>query len=510
MQINFKALTLQEFKSHQDLRVSFGEVTKITGDNGKGKSTIPQAISWLLYGTDALGSKLDPAPITYEGEETKVTLLISVDEIDVLLGRGLKKGKVQYYINDVPKKAGEFNDVIDNLFDKDLFLSLYNPNYFPSMHWEKQRELLLRYVTPSPNKEILKHLPEEQGKHLGALLKKHNLSDIERIHRENKTKQDKKHIAAKSKTKTLKDQLDQLPEVNAPLDSLKVELSQIDKQVRELETQYDKAADANREYTKVQSQIHALQDQIDMSKERWPSLKNEVIEDTCRTCKRPLDEESVEAVVADKENRIVEYKGNHTELIKKRDELKAKLDEMEYIDASEKMEQIRTLDSSGQPLREAIQAYSQLERLQVQVNEAEIDEKSILDSLNESIFTLDCIKAFKAKEAELQAEKVQALFTTLSVRLFKQNKGDGEYKPDFEIEMDGKPYSKLSLSEGIRAGLELRDVLCNQSEIVTPVFVDNAESITSFKEPVGQLIMCRVVAGQDLLIEVEETQNGKQ
>jgi len=101
----------------------------------------------------------------------------------------------------------------------------------------------------------------------------------------------------------------------------------------------------------------------------------------------------------------------------------------------------------------------------------------------------------------LQGEKVQALFNTLSVRLFKQNKGDGEIKPDFEIEMDGKPYSKLSLSETIRAGLELRDVLSEQSELITPVFIDNAESITRFKEPIGQLITCRVVAGQELNVK---------
>jgi len=504
MKITFKTLNLQEFKNHQDLEVKFGDLTKITGDNGKGKSTITESISWLLYGTDALGSKLDPTPITYEGEETKVSLLLSVDEKDLLLSRGLKKGKAQYYINEVPSKASEFNEVVDQLFDKDLFLSLFNPNYFPSMHWEKQREMLLRYVTAPPNKEILKHLPEAQGKHLGTLLKKHSLTDLEKIHKENKSKQDKKYIAAQSKTKTLKEQLDHIPKETAPLDSLKSELSHIDKQVRELEAQYDKAFDSNREFTKVQSQIHAIQDQIDMSKERWPSLKNEVIEDTCRTCKRPLDEESVEAVKTDKESRITDYKANHTELIKKRDALKEKLAEIEYIDASETLEKIRSIDSKGTPLREAIQSYSQFERLKEQVNEAEIDETSILDSLNDSIFVLDSIKEYKAKEAELQAEKVQALFTTLSVRLFKQNKGDGEYKPDFEIEMDGKPYSKLSLSEGIRAGLELRDVLCSQSEVVTPVFVDNAESITSFKEPVGQLIICRVVAGEKLTIETEE------
>lgn len=504
MKTNFKELKLQEFKSHQNLTVNFGEVTEITGDNALGKSTIPESISWLLYGIDATGSKLDPTPITYEAEETKVSLLLNVDGKDVLLGRGLKKGKAQYYVNEVPSKAKEFNEIVEQLFDKDLFLSLFNPHYFFTLHWEKQRALVMQYVMTPPNKEVLKHMHEEQRKCLENLFKKHSLSDIEKIHKENKTKQDKKYIAAQSRTKTLKEQLEQLPQVSVPIESLKAELSQIDKKVRELEEQYDKAADANRAYTKVQAQISSLQDQIEVSKERWPSLKNEVIEDTCRTCKRPLDDESVEAVKADKESRIADYKAKHNKLIQERNELKAKLADMEYIDASETLEQIRSIDAEGVPLRDAIRAYSQIERLQEQVNEAEKDEKETLESLNDSIFILDSIKAFKSKEAELQAEKVQALFTTLSVRLFKQNKGDGEYKPDFEIEMDGKPYRSLSLSESIRAGLELRDVLSNQSEIITPVFVDNAESITSFKEPVGQLIICRVVAGQDLKIEVRE------
>jgi hypothetical protein len=91
----------------------------------------------------------------------------------------------------------------------------------------------------------------------------------------------------------------------------------------------------------------------------------------------------------------------------------------------------------------------------------------------------------------------------LSIRLFKQNKGDGEFKPDFEVQMDGKDYSKLSLSEGIRAGLELREVLSQQSGVIVPCFIDNAESITSFKKPTGQLITSRVVAGKELTIEVK-------
>ncbi len=500
MEIKFISLKLQGYKSHENLEVKFGDLTQISGENAKGKSSILESVSWLLYGTDALGSKCDPIPITYAADETLVQLLFSVDEKQLLLGRGLKKGKAQYYINEVPSKATEFSEIVEQLFEKDLFLSLFNPSYFFTLKWERQRSMLLQYVSSPANKEVFKHLPDLQAKQLESLLKKHSLTDIEKIHRDNKNKKDKEYIAAQSRTKTFQGQIDELS-IGVPVDSLKAELAQIDKQVKELENHLDSSSEKNSAYNKVQAQLRSVQDQIEMSKERWPYLKNEVIDDTCKTCKQPLKDESIKAVQTDKESRIAQYKANHNGLIKQRDDLKTQLAEKEYIDVTEQMEKIREIDGSGQPLRSAIQAYSQFARLQEQVQAAKVSENETLQSLNDSIFVLDSIKAFNAKSAELQGEKVQALFEKLSIRLFKENKGDGEIKPDFEIEMDGKGYRKLSLSEGIRAGLELRDVLSQQSEIVTPCFVDNAESITSFKQPNGQLIISRVVAGQELKIE---------
>ena len=183
--------------------------------------------------------------------------------------------------------------------------------------------------------------------------------------------------------------------------------------------------------------------------------------------------------------------------------MEAELSSLEYIDVSEQLENIRELERQRDALENAIYHQKNLQRLKDEIEKARANEADTLASRNESVFILDAIKAFQAKEAELQATKVQDLFTTLSIRLFKQNKTDDELKPDFEIEMDGKPYRKLSLSESIRAGLELRDVLSQQSEIVAPCFVDNAESITRFTQPNGQLIICRVVPDQELKIETE-------
>jgi DNA repair exonuclease SbcCD ATPase subunit len=498
--VKFVTLNLQNFKSHRDLSVNFGERTEITGDNAKGKSSIPEAISWLLYGTTVFNSKLDPTPITYEAEETLVSLLLQVDEKQVLLGRGLKKGKTQYYINEAPKKAGDFNEILEQLFDKELFFSLFNPQYFFTLHWEKQRAMVLQYVTAPANKEVLKTMLDEQKKCLEPLLKKHSLEDLEGIHKETKKRMDKTYIAAQSRTKTLKEQLEQFADQSAPLDSLKAELSRIDKEVRQKEAELDSAFEKNRDFDKVQARINLLQDQINMSKEYWPTIKNEVIEDTCDTCKRPFDDEARKAAEEDHERRKKEYMEKHERLRDERKALQQQQSSMDCIDTTELKAEIRRLDETGHPLRVAIQNYSQFNILQDQVSQAQSDEKETLESLNDSIFVLDTIKSFKAKEAELQAEKVQALFETLSIRLFDTQK-NGEVKNTFIIEMDGKPHNMLSLSEGIRAGLELREVLSKQSEVIAPVFVDNAESITKFTQTSGQLIMSRVVAGEDLTIE---------
>ncbi|WP_312118323.1 AAA family ATPase [Brevibacillus reuszeri] len=511
MVIQFQKLILKNFKSHRDLEVSFGDVTKISGENAKGKSSIPEALCWVLYGTDALGSKLqketEPTPVNYDFDELKVELLFSSDDNQYLLGRSIVKGKTIYRRNEVSIKATEFDEIVRTLIgEKDLFLSLFNPSYFPSLHWETQRKLILQYVTAPANKEVFAQLPATQADKLAELVKKHSLDDLYEIHRENKPMQDKAYIAAQSRTKTLLEQLNRLPELNVDVEEAGAKITELEKQIEEIEKVTDSAGESNREHNEVTTKIKSLQERISESAKKWPNLRDEEIEDACRTCKRPLDDEAVEAVKADKEQRKEQYQTNHKALVEQRKALEVELKKLEYIDVSEQLEKIRMLGMEIQPLNESVNLHSQREQLEQQIEQARTAESATLASRNESTFILDAIKAFQTKEAELQATKVQDLFTTLSIRLFKQNKGDGELKADFEIEMDGKAYRKLSLSESIRAGLELRDVLSQQSGIVAPCFVDNTESITKFTQPNGQLIMCRVVAGQELKIETGEAE----
>ncbi len=502
VEIKFNQLNLQNFKSHKDLVVKFGDMTKILADNAKGKSSIGEAITFLLYGTDLVGGKLDPTPITYQADNTLVTLHLSVEDGELLLGREIVKGRNKFYVNEVPSKATEFNEVVEQLFDKDLFLSLFNPSYFFTLHWEKQRQMILKYTTAPANKEVLKELPKPQSDKLATLVKKHSLEDLDKIHRSNKTKLEKQYIAAQSRTKTLKEQLEQqAPTV--PLDSLNVELNQLVKERNAIEAVTDKAQDTNGRINRLHTEIQLLTTERDRIKETFNQLKSEQIQDTCRVCHQPLQDEAINAVEKEKEQRIQQVKSKFQKVVDERKALEEELKTLEYVDVSEQMEKARLLQEKINPIEYEISKHREYKFLEEQVTAAEDKEKETIESLNESIFILDAIKDFKAKEAELQVKKVQDLFENLSIKLFEEVKTTGEDKPTFIVQMDGKDYMKLSFSEQTRAGLEIRDVLSEQSDLIVPCFVDNAETITKFKEPNGQLIISQVVAGKELEVMSE-------
>jgi len=505
--IRFIELELENFTSHRSRTIRFGSLTSLSGRNGQGKTSIGTAPVWVLWGTDLFGRKWSPRPVNYDADVTRAALLLEVDGKPIKFERGIDGGDNVFLLNDVPTKAKEYEAAVASLFDRDEFLSLYNPQYFFGLHWTKQREMILRYTTPPAKQEVLKHLPEPQAAKLDELLKKHSLDDLAKIHGGTggqKSKLEKAHIAAQSRTRTLQEQLtliDSAPAVD--IAAAQADIAKIDAAIAEIEQSMAGADENNRKIVALQSKIKTLFEQRDRMKQQFATLQAEPIADTCRVCQQPLKGDAVEAARADKERRIADFKREYDAIVAQRKELEAELATLEYIDVSEKLEEIRRWQEAKQALVDAIRAKEQRQQLEQQVEQARADEAATLAALKESIFILDAIKAYRAKEAELQAEKVQSLFTTLSIRLFKYVKTTGEWEPDFSIQMDGKDYAVLSAGEKIAAGLELAEVLFKQSELITPVFIDGIESYTGKVAVYDQLITGRAVPDQELKIETE-------
>ncbi|GIO57959.1 ATPase [Paenibacillus cineris] len=503
--------------------VEYGDITKLSGKNGEGKTSIGTGPVWTFYGTDINGSKYNPSPTTYEFDRVYAALSLEVDGEQVEFAREIdQKGKNAFFINSVPAKAKEYEEAVAALFDKEDFLAMYNPVFFFTQHWTKQREQILKYSVPPAKNEVLKEMsrtsPDEKAKDiklnpaaskLDELMKKHSLDDLQKIHGGTggqKSKLEKQYIAAQSRTKTLQEQLQQTsPKGGASIDlvAAQTDIAKLDAHIAEIKESMSGADENNRKINALDARIKYCMAQRELKKAQFPTLQNEPIADTCRVCKQPLQGDAVEAAKADKTRRITEFKDEFDAIVSERKELEVERASLEYIDVSEKLDEVRRLQEARQSLVDSIREAERRQLLAEQIEQARADEAATLTSLKESIFILDSIKAYRAKEAELQAAKVQSLFTRLQIRLFKFVKSSGEYEPDFSIQMDGKDYVSLSVGEKITAGLELIEVLHKQSGLIVPTFIDGIGEYTGDIVVYDQVITARAVKGQELKIESE-------
>lgn len=179
-QVKLKSLSLTHFKGHKAISIAFGDSTTISGDNRMGKSSIFDAFTWLLFGKDQFDRKdYEIFPIVdskrLDRVDAEVVGTLSVDGTIITLKRVFRQQWVRprgaseevykgnetlFFVNDVPKKAGEYKAVIDGIIDEGLFKLITNPSAFLEMHWTKQREILFQIAGTVSDAEIAASNPK--------------------------------------------------------------------------------------------------------------------------------------------------------------------------------------------------------------------------------------------------------------------------------------------------------------------------------------------------------------
>lgn len=173
---------IQNFKGCKDRTIEFGEKTRISGANATGKTTIFDAFTWLLFGKDSLGSTdFDIRPLDADGNminniEISVEAKISVDGDEYDLKKVQKQNWVkkrgtdtrelqgnvnEFDINGYPKSQKEFKEFISGIVKEYVFNLITNPSAFNALHWEEQREILMKIVGCPSNVEIAKTFGEK-------------------------------------------------------------------------------------------------------------------------------------------------------------------------------------------------------------------------------------------------------------------------------------------------------------------------------------------------------------
>lgn len=174
-------LTLENFKCHRLLNLQFdGLNAGIYGDNAAGKTSVYDALTWLLFGKDSAGNgekNIEIKPLDSLGNVadhsavTAVEAELSVDGETVILRRTYKEvwstkrgssvetftgNTSEYYIDGVPYKKNAFDDKVHEIVSEDVFRLLTSVSYFAAgLPWQQRRAVLFDMAGTLTDREIM-------------------------------------------------------------------------------------------------------------------------------------------------------------------------------------------------------------------------------------------------------------------------------------------------------------------------------------------------------------------
>ena len=168
MKNNYTYLKIENFRGISELEINFKDgLNQIYGDNGVGKSTILDSITWVLFGKNLSDKKsgFTISPII-DGVErndlnTKVKLIINNNFIVEREWKD-KKTKLQCGFiengeeNLVSMTQTEYKKILSEKFiDEEEFKALSNINYIPSLKWQELKEFIFSLIGEIKDEEVL-------------------------------------------------------------------------------------------------------------------------------------------------------------------------------------------------------------------------------------------------------------------------------------------------------------------------------------------------------------------
>lgn len=179
--IKIKRLSLENFKCHRNLALDFeGGNASIYGDNATGKTSIYDALTWLLFGKDSHGNcekNIEIKPLDENGEVRDHNAITAVEAVLLVNGEettlrrtyqevwSTKRGRgeatydgntSEYYIDGVPVKKYAFAEKVDSLVSEDTFRMLTSVSHFAEgISWQERREVLFRVANVVSDREIM-------------------------------------------------------------------------------------------------------------------------------------------------------------------------------------------------------------------------------------------------------------------------------------------------------------------------------------------------------------------
>ena len=593
-QFQITSLMLSGFKSYEEpTELVFGNPTVITGGNGRGKSSIADAIAFAVTGCPFFGERgIDR--LHNENNPDVAIRMCFVDETGTLheLNRTRRKNRMTITYDGYEIRQ---LDLADLFGERDVFLSIFNPLYFIEELGEDGKKLLERYLPTIPHETVLSQLSEPVREHLknetilspeGSLKRcREEIRGLEeritylRGQKDLAASQGESHEQAEQEL-TL--QADLLRREIAELEQRQfssMDVSAMQERLVELSGRYEEAArDERADTSKLREQLQLLREKIARREvEKYQSKFTEALAEAsarvkdlgvryqrenaaykafhagmeCPACHRSVTEQRLPEVQAALKKVL-------SELYAAGSEQRAQLIELQEMDkkAADTFAQFKE-DDLGKWAAEAAemeqrcaslaeQASAETERLraEIQTLTADLEYGNLSQSEYDHLGT--CREELRQSEAKIAAlqtmtaaqlpdfdreiaqanasiaeikrkmanviayisKRAELTFSQLKmnrveISLYDVVKSTGEVKDTFKFQYGGRRYDRLSLSEKIRAGMEVSELMKRLTGRNYPVFVDNMESVDDLANvrPTGQIIMAKCVSGAALQVK---------
>lgn len=592
-QFQITSMSISGFKSYEKpTELTFGDPTVITGGNGRGKTSIADAIAFAVTGLPFFGERgLDRLHNEKNPDVTIQMRFVDENGITHELTRIRRNNDMSIYYDGHTIRQLDLTDLFG---ERDVFLSILNPLYFIEELGTNGKNLLERYLPFIPQETILAQLPSAVQASLkdevilspDAYLKGRRAEICELEERITYLGGQKDLAATQEKQyetmqvefsegiTALQNEIEALAEKQfAGLDTAKMQ-----ERLVELSQRYDEMArDERGDTVQRQKELHALREKIVCRQaEQYQSKFTEPLAEIsakvndlgvrykresvaykafhagmdCPTCHRRVTEETLPEVQAALKKTIselyaagTEQKGQLTELQEMDKKAKETFEAFKEADlhkwaedAAELerrcAEQSETGSQAAESLRSEIQnltaeleygnltqaEYDRLRECREQCRELESKLSALNEMASAQTPDFDCeireaqeaigkikrtmtnVISYVSKRAELTFSQLK--MNRVEISLYDVVKSTGEVKDTFKFTYSGRRYDRLSLSEKIRAGMEVSELIKRLTGRNYPVFVDNMESVDDLANvrPTGQIIMAKCVSNAPLQV----------
>lgn len=165
--IIFQKLDIINFKGIEKRSINFDMKTALRGVNGVGKTTIADALWWVLFNKDSNGSSDFPVKRKDKDGNDINNIIVDVNLVLTLNGTThifrrtqvekwvTKRGdnvpvfsgnEQERFYNESSLSASEYQESVNNILSEDLFKLLTNPMHFMALDYKKRREELMKIV----------------------------------------------------------------------------------------------------------------------------------------------------------------------------------------------------------------------------------------------------------------------------------------------------------------------------------------------------------------------------